>query len=507
MTNKPQAWIIEADITKLQAAMESGSICSADIVQAYLERIHQYDSTINSLLEINPEAITIAKALDQERKEQGSRGRLHGIPILLKDNIDTQDKLHTSAGSIALASSFAAADAFVAAKLRTAGAVILGKTNMTEWSNFMSSQMPAGYSSRGGLVLNPYGPGELFISGSSSGSAAAVAANLGTAALGTETAGSIVGPASQNCLVGIKPTVGLISRSGIIPISSSQDTPGPLARTVTDAAIILGALTGVDAKDTATLESGNHSYTDYTPFLDASFLQHARIGIPRHYYKHLDEGRLAIMEAAITTLRDAGATIMDPVVLHVEENNWNNDAITYEFKKGLNQYLAQLASSAPIHSLQQLIDFNNSHAEIALKYGQDTLMNSEENKLTEAAYLKKKHAYMQLSLTQGIDYVLDTHSLDALMLPGDVDGMYIAARLGYPLVAVPAGYSSVGTVDSDGDPTCGPFGAVFSGRAFSEPLLIKIAYGFEQATHHRFPPQLKNQHDIHGQAGLTTWKS
>jgi amidase len=374
MSIKLQEWISDADITSMQTAMEAGSISSEDIVQVYLDRIHKYDSTINSIIEINPEAIQIARALDKERKERGCRGRLHGIPILLKDNMDTQDKMHTSAGSIALVDSFAAVDSFIAAKLRSAGAVFLGKTNMTEWSNFMSSQMPAGYSSRGGLVLNPYGTGELFISGSSSGSAAAIAANLGAAAIGTETAGSIVNPASQNFLVGIKPTVGLVSRAGIIPISISQDTPGPIARTVLDAVIILGVLTGVDDKDIATLASENHSFQDYTPFLDANYLLQARIGIPRHYYKDLDEERLSIMEAAITTLKNEGATIIDPVILHVEQNNWNNDVICYEFKKGLNHYLSQLANSVPVHSLQELIEYNKNQAEVALKYGQATLI-------------------------------------------------------------------------------------------------------------------------------------
>ncbi|HEY2493538.1 MAG TPA: amidase family protein [Paenibacillus sp.] len=485
-----QEWIVEADITSMQTAMEEGTITSEEIVQAYLDRIDKYDLIINSILEINPEAIHIARALDKERKEQGSRGRLHGIPILLKDNIDTEDQMHTSAGSVALAESFAAKDSFVASKLRMAGAVLLGKTNMSEWSNFMSSTMPAGYSSRGGLVLNPYGAGEIFISGSSSGPAAAIAANLGAVAIGTETAGSIVGPACQNLLVGIKPTVGLASRAGIIPISSSQDTPGPIARTVTDAAIILGAMTGVDDEDNTTLASAKRSFIDYTPFLDADFLGHARIGIPRYYYKHLDEERLAIMEAAITTLRNEGATIVDPVTLHVEQNNWNNDVICYEFKKGLNQYLSQLADSVPIHSLKELIEYNEKHTDVALKYGQDTLIRSEETTLTEHTYLQKKPDYDELALNQGIDDVLEKYNLDALMLPGDVDGMYIAARLGYPLISVPAGYSSHGIIDSDGDSTKGPFGVVFSGKAFSEPTLIKIAYGFEQATHHRFPPQL-----------------
>ncbi|HEY0828554.1 MAG TPA: amidase, partial [Bacilli bacterium] len=237
--------------------------------------------------------------------------------------------------------------------------------------------------------------------------------------------------------------------------------------------------------------SENCSLLDYTPYLDASFLCEARIGIPRHYYQDLDDDRLSIMEAAIKTLEAAGATIIDPVTLHVEQQNWNNDVITYEFKKGLNNYLSQLTDSVPIHSLKELIEYNKLHAEEALKYGQDTLIRSEETTLTEQTYLEKKQEYMELPLKLGIDHVLDKYKLDALVLPGDVDGMYIAARLGYPLIAVPAGYSSRGVIDKDGDSTKGPFGVVFSGRAFSEPTLIKIAYGFEQATEHRFPPQFK----------------
>ncbi|WMT39102.1 amidase family protein [Paenibacillus sp. D2_2] len=261
-----QEWIVEADITELQVAMEEGHVTSEELVTEYIDRIHRYNPQINAVLEINPDAISIARGLDRERQDSGSRGMLHGIPILLKDNIDTGDQMHTSAGSVALAGSVASQDATVAAKLRSAGAIILGKANMTEWSNFMSSYMPAGYSSRGGLVLNPYGPGELFVSGSSNGPAAAVAANFATAAIGTETAGSIIGPACQHFLVGIKPTVGLASRAGIIPISASQDTPGPIAKTVKDAAIILGVLTGADERDQATMSSEGLSYTDYTFF-------------------------------------------------------------------------------------------------------------------------------------------------------------------------------------------------------------------------------------------------
>lgn len=485
-----QDWIEEADFTSMQAAMTQGELSSESLVQAYIERIHRLNPLINAVLEINPDALEIARALDDERVTTGSRGPLHGIPILLKDNIDTNDRMHTSAGSVALAESYAATDAFVAAKLRTAGAVLLGKANMTEWSNFMADRMPAGYSSRGGYVLNPYGPGKYFVSGSSSGSAAAVAANLCAAAIGTETAGSIVGPASQHFLVGIKPTVGLASRSGIIPISFSQDTPGPISRTVTDAAILLGAIAGTDENDIATLVSEKKFASDYTTYLQAGFLRQARIGIPRHYYRALDQERLSIMEFAINVLREQGATIIDPVELYLEQHPWNNDVITYEFKTGLNHYLSQLQADVPVHSLHELISYNQKHAASALRFGQENLIRSEQNEMGNESYLQKRQEFNHPATTKGIDYCLDQYNLDALMLPGDIDGMYIAARLGYPLITVPAGYSVKGIIDMDGDSTQGPFGVIFSGRAFSEPTLISIAYSFEQATLQRRPPKL-----------------
>lgn len=485
-----EQWLMEADIKAMQAAMEAGEIRSVELVRVYLERIGKVDPLVNAVLEINPDAMEIARVLDKERATRGSRGPLHGIPMMLKDNIDTGDRMHTSAGSVALAESIAAEDAFIAARLRAAGVVILGKANMTEWSNFMSTRMPAGYSSRGGQVINPYGEG-LFVSGSSSGSAAATAAGFAAATIGTETAGSIVGPASQHNVVGIKPTVGLLSRAGIIPISRSQDTPGPIARSVADAAIVLGAMTGVDERDPAMRAEERRAYADYTPFLDADFLKQARIGIPRHYYKHLDTERLALMEEAIHDLKRAGATVIDPVELYIEQLPWNNDVITYEFKQGINAYLSQLPPSASVRSLSQLIAYNEQRADVAAKYGQDVLELSEANTLTEEEYKSKKREYSELARTRGIDHVLEEHRLDALMLPGDVDGMYIAARLGYPLISVPAGFVKTGTIDADGDPTKGPFGVVFSAGAYSEPTLIKIAYGYEQATRHRCPPPLK----------------
>jgi amidase len=492
MDARLEEWIVEKDISTMQAAMESGTVRSEDLVNAYLGRIQKYDLKINAVLEINPDAIEIARTLDQERRERGSRGPLHGIPILLKDNIDTLDKMHTSAGSLALADSIAPEDSFVAAQLRAAGAVLLGKANMTEWANYMSSTMWSGYSSRGGLVLNPYGPGELFIGGSSSGSGAAVAANLAAAAIGTETSGSIISPASQNFLVGIKPTIGLVSRSGIIPITHSQDSAGPMTRTVADAALILGALTGVDERDPATLASIGRSYRDYSQFLDASFLQQARIGIPRLYYKDLDEARLAIVEEAIRTLKEKGATIVDPVQLPCCENiEWDWEVLRYEFKKNLNDYLARLPEAVPVHSLADVIAFNERNAEKALKYGQDILIRSEETSgsLTEQEYLDSKMKNIEMSRSQGIDHVLQEHQLDAILFLGNEEGADLAARAGYPVITVPGGYASTGRIEEDGRTTKGPQGITFVGTAYSEPTLIKIAYGFEQATKHRFPPQ------------------
>ncbi|WP_169090964.1 amidase family protein [Paenibacillus sp. PL91] len=490
MNVNKEKWIIEADIASMQSAMEAGWLSSEELVKLYLARIERYDGVLRSILEVNPDAIEIAKALDRERIEQGSRGSLHGIPILLKDNIDTHDHMHTSAGSVALANSYAAADSFVASQLRAAGAVLLGKANMTEWANFMSSSMWAGYSSRGGLVLNPYGPGELFIGGSSSGSAAAAAANLGAAAIGTETSGSIISPASQTSLVGIKPTIGLVSRSGIIPITNSQDTAGPMARTVADAAILLGAMTGADEQDDATLSGVKQSYRDYTPFLDADYLQQARIGIPRFYYKDLDEARLAIIEGAIEVLKQAGATIIDPVELPCEQVDWDWHVLRYEFKKYINDYLGKLDESVPIHSLQELIAYNEEHAEIALKYGQDTLISAEETSgtLTEQEYVDSLIRNKELAGKGGIDHALVEHRLDALLILGNEEVDDLAARAGYPVITVPGGFAETGIIAEGGYTTKGPQGITFIGTAFSEPTLIKLAYGFEQATKHRFPP-------------------
>lgn len=482
MSEKQEEWIVEADIRTLQKAMEAGEIRAVELVAFYVKRIEKFNKLINAVLEINPDAPGIAQALDDERQKQGSRGPLHGIPILLKDNIDTGDRMHTSAGSVALAQSRAAEDAFIAAKLRESGAVLLGKVNMTEWANFMSWPMPSGYSSRGGQVLNPYGPGQFEVGGSSSGSGAATAANFAAAAIGTETSGSIVNPAHHNSLVGLKPTVGLLSRTGIIPISHSQDTPGPMTRTVMDAALLLGALTGVDARDplSQAIEGNSHRHHDYTTFLDANSLQGARIGIPRWFYNNLNDEARRIAENAIQVLRQQGAVVIDPVSLPCEQAEWTSEVLRYEFKKDLNDYLSKLDASVPVHTLQEVIAFNLEHAEKALVYGQHTLTWSDETSgtLTEEEYLHNLAKYQELTRSRGIDLVLEEHQLDALLFPGD-EGYDIAARAGYPLLNVPAGY----TAD-------GPMGVMFSAGAFSEGKLLALGYAFEQATKYRRPPIL-----------------
>lgn len=495
MSLDKRTWIVEATIADMQHAMEEGWMSSVELVQLYLERIGLYDGWLRSILEVNPDALQMAQELDRERRNKGARGRLHGIPILLKDNIDTGDRLHTSAGSIALADSYAAKDSFVAAKLREAGAVILGKSNLTEWANFMSSTMWAGYSSRRGLTLNPYGPGEMFVGGSSSGSGAAVAANLAAAAIGTETSGSIISPSSQNSLVGLKPTIGLVSRTGIIPITHTQDTAGPMTRSVEDAAILLGVIAGADDLDKVTKTAAEAGVEDYTKFLDAGYLKRARIGIPRYYYKHLDRDRLDIVESAIDVLREQGATIIDPVELPCQGTRWDANVLRYEFKKYVNDYLANVDPSLPVHSLAEVIAYNEAHADIALKYGQDTLIWAEETSgsLTEKEYMESKRKNKERAGAMGIDHVLREHQLDALLFLGNEYGPDLAARAGYPSVTVPGGYAENGIIAPGGYNTKGPQGITFIGTAYSEPVLIQLAYGFEQATKHRVPPKLSCQ--------------
>lgn len=471
----------EATIADINSALMSGEITSKELVMMYLERIAGLDKGekgLNSVLEINPDALFVAEAMDIERNTNGQRGPLHGIPVLIKDNINTFDKMHTSAGSLALSNLFAPYDAFLVQRLREAGAIILGKTNMTEFANYMTEGMPNGYSSRGGQVNNPYIPGG-DTGGSSSGSGVAVSANFCTAAIGTETSGSILSPCNQNSIVGIKPTVGLISRAGIIPISNSQDTAGPMARTVTDAALLLGVLTGMDPNDPATWTSAGRTLTNYTAFLNSKGLQGARIGIPRKdYFNDVTDDMLKVIDI----LKDLGAEIIDNADIPTSHEFESSNVLRYEFKSSINAYLATLGDDARIHSLKEIIEFNNGHSEETLKFGQSLLLSSENTSgtLTEPQYIKQKIKDIRFSQEEGIDFALDEYDLDAILFFG-TNGCDIAARAGYPSVIVPAGYKNDGT----------PFGITFSGSAYSEPALIKFAYAFEQATKARKPPILE----------------
>jgi amidase len=477
-----ETWLVEATIDQMQEKMDNGELTSKELVLMYLNRISSFDQNgpkINSILEVNSDALHIAAALDAERNRQGPRGPLHGIPVLIKDNIDTNDKLHTSAGSIALANSYAIEDSFVAAQLRSAGAVILGKTNMTEWANFMTEGMPSGYSSRGGQVLNPYGPGVFDVGGSSSGSGAAIAANFAAVAVGTETSGSILSPASQNSLVGIKPTVGLISRRGIIPISHTQDTAGPMARTVKDAVLLLNSLIGSDPKDPVTL-TNTLCNADFTGNLKVDGLKGKRIGIAREgYFDYLSNDKKEVMEKAINKLTELGAEIIDNVVIPSAKRKWNYDVLTYEFKADLNAYLKNLHPSYPIRALKDVIVFNLENEERMLKYGQNILLASEETSgnLTEEAYIKALEEDYYHSTEQGIDDVMEEYKLDAIVFPNNY-GASIPAKAGYPSITVPAGYSVEGE----------PVGITFTGQAYREPSLIELAYSYEHGSKVRKAP-------------------
>jgi amidase len=488
----------EITISELQEGMSSGKFTAHSITEKYLSRIESIDKhgpAINSVIEVNPDAISIAKALDKERKQKHIRGPLHGIPVLIKDNIDTADRMMTTAGSLALVGSKPPKDSTVAQKLREAGAVILGKTNLSEWANIRSNQSTSGWSGRGGLTKNPYVL-DRNPCGSSSGSGAGVSANLCAISIGTETDGSIVCPASANGVVGLKPTVGLVSRTGIIPISHSQDTAGPICRTVRDAAILLGALTGVDEEDKATAESRGKSYADYTQFLVADGLRGARIGVVRGTFGF--SGAVdAVMATALEQLKSQGAVLVDPAEIETRGKFDDSESMVfmYELKADLNAYLARLGPRAPVHTLQEIIEFNEKHREQEMPYfGQELFLKSQlKGPLTSQEYLdalKKNH---QLARTEGIDAVMDKHKLDALVGPtggpawitdlvaGDHFGggsSSAAAVAGYPNINVPAGYV-FGL----------PVGISFFGRAWSEPVLIRLAYAYEQASKVRKAPQ------------------
>ena len=493
----PDFELEELTIADLQKAMTSGRFSVRSLTEEYLARIEQIDRhgpAVNSVIELNPDAMAIAEALDNERKGKGARGPLHGIPVLIKDNIDTADRMQTTAGSLALMGSRPARDSFVAKKLREAGAVILGKTNLSEWANIRSSHSVSGWSGRGGLTRNPYAL-DRNPCGSSSGSGAAVAASLCALAVGTETDGSVVCPASANGIVGIKPTLGMISRVGIIPIAHSQDTAGPMARTVRDAAILLNVLAGADPLDRATAESAGQIEADYSRFLDPNGLRGARIGVARKYFGFSDSVD-DLMNSVMEEMKRQGAVLVDPADLesHGKFDDTESTVLYYELKADLNAYLAG-RPDAPVHSLKEIIDFNQRNKDKEMPYfAQDTFIKAEaKGPLDSKEYLDALEANHRFSRAEGVDGLMDKFHLDAIMAPtgspawitdlvnGDHSGggsSNAAAVAGYPDITVPAGFIA-GL----------PVGVSFFGRAWSEPVLLKIAYGFEQATKARKPPR------------------
>jgi len=504
---KGESSMEELTIAELQEKMNSGEHSARSIVEHYLARIEELDEqgpALNAVIELNPGALEIADALDAERRENGPRGPLHGIPVLIKDNIGTADRMTTTAGSLALVGSAPPQDSFVTRQLRQAGAVLLGKTNLSEWANFRSTRSTSGWSSRGGQTKNPYAL-DRNPCGSSSGSAVAAAASLCAAAIGTETDGSIICPSTMNSIAGIKPTVGLVGRSGIVPIAHSQDTAGPMARTVADAAFLLGGLTGVDSRDPATQASRGKSFTNYARFLDPDGLRDARIGVARSFFGFHDRVD-RIMEEAIEAMKQQGAEIVDPANIDTKDQFRDSEfeVLLYEFKTDLNRYLAGLDPDIPVHSLKELIAFNEQHRDEVMPYfGQEIFLTAEEKgPLTDADYLKALEKNHLLARVEGIDATLQQHRLDAIVAPSGgppgltdlVNGDHFlggssspAAVAGYPNVTVPAGYV-FGL----------PVGISFFSTAYQEPTLIKLAYAFEQATQVRRPPQYLPTADLSG---------
>ena len=491
----------EASIATLQQRMQSGQETARSLAEQYLARIDAIDRsgpTLRSVIETNPDALTIADRLDAERRGGQTRGPLHGIPVLIKDNIATADRMMTTAGSLALAGAKPPKDAFIVTRLRESGAVILGKTNLSEWANFRSTHSTSGWSGRGGLARNPYAL-DRNTSGSSSGSGAAIAANLAAAAVGTETDGSIVSPSNTNGLVGIKPTLGLLSRSGIVPIAHSQDTAGPMTRTVADAAVLLGAMIGVDGDDPATRASATKGSPDYTTTLDPNGLKGARLGVVRNRLWGYSPAMDRLAEAAIADMKKQGAVIVDPANIATlgQFDDTEFEVLLYEFKADLNKYLTWLGPASPVHSLKDVIAFNDAHASEELRYfGQETMtMAEKKGPLTDPKYRAALARNQRLSRTLGIDAVMTQHRLDALVAPTggpawltdlvNGDGgtasapgpSTVTSVAGYPHITVPAGFAN-GL----------PVGISFFGRAWSEKTLLRVAYAYEQATKHRRPP-------------------
>jgi amidase len=487
----------EATIPELHDRIARGELTSEQLVDWYLDRIAAIDRQgpqLDSVIELNPDAREIARALDAEWREKGPRGPLHGIPVLLKANIDTADHMHTTAGSLALADHIAPRDAFLVARLRDAGAVILGKTNLSEWANFRSTHSTSGWSSLGGQTKNPYDTARNPC-GSSSGSAVAVAANLTVVAVGTETDGSVICPSGVNGIVGIKPTLGLISRSGIIPIAHSQDTAGPMARSVRDAAILLGAMAGADPEDPATADARTRAVADYTANLAADALAGRRIGVVRSYYGAGSNPDVeAILASSIKALQDGGAEIVDPINLDTKGMGQAEDVVLlYEFKADLDAYLEK--SKAPIRTLAGIVDFNKSHAdEVMPFFGQEYMLQAlDKGPLTDTEYLDALEQSRGIA-RKALDTALADNRLDALIVVsngpawmtdhvnGDsfsIGSSSYAAVSGYPSITVPAGFVS-GL----------PIGLSFIGAAWSDKELIELAYAFEQATGARRAPEL-----------------
>jgi amidase len=501
----------EATMADLQERMERGEDTARSLAEKYIARIEAIDRrgpSLRSVLEINPDALAIADELDAERKTKGARGPLHGIPILLKDNIATADRMTTTAGSLALEGVRAPQDAFIVRRLRDAGVVVLGKTNLSEWANFRSTRSSSGWSARGGQTRNPYAL-DRSPSGSSSGSAVATAANLAAAAVGTETDGSIVSPAHSTSLVGIKPTLGLVSRTGIVPIAHSQDTAGPMARTVADAAALLTAMAGVDAEDVADVSTRDSAGArrDYAASLDPKGLEGARIGVVRGKLFGYSPPADRLADQAIADMKTHGAVIVDPANISTlgSFDAGEFEVLLYEFKADLNTYLAWLGPASPVRSLKEVVAFNTAHADRELRYFGQEIFEMAETKgpLTSAAYRKTLAANRRQAQALGIDAVMAKYKLDALVAPtfgppwlidlvnGDVwpagaaSPSSVAAVAGYPHITVPMGYFR-GL----------PLGLSFFGRAWSEATLIKIAYAYEQATKHRRPPAFAPTADL-----------
>ncbi|HZT57679.1 MAG TPA: amidase [Pyrinomonadaceae bacterium] len=500
----------ELTIADAQAAMKSGRVSARRLTEMYLERVAKIDRSgpaLNSVIELNPEAVAIADALDRERKSGRVRGPLHGVPVLIKDNIATADRMETTAGSLALVGAKPAADAFIVQRLRDAGAILIGKTNLSEWANFRSSHSTSGWSGRGGQTRNPYAL-DRNPCGSSSGSGAAVSANLCLVAVGTETDGSIVCPSGTCGVVGIKPTLGVVSRSGIIPIAHSQDTAGPMARTVADAATFLNVLAAADPRDQVRAINGTvvvYKPTDYTQSLDPTGLRGARIGVARKFAGFNDEVDKLLADA-IDLMKREGATVVDPadIPTHGKFDAPEFDVLLFEFKTDINKYLAALPPGDHPRTLKDLIDFNDKNRDREMPFfGQDTFTKAEaKGPLTDPAYLKALKTCKTLSQAQGIDALMTKNNLDAIIAPTGgpawttdvLNGDHFtggsstpAAVAGYPNVQVPAGYV-YGL----------PIGISFFGRAFSEPKLIRIAYAYEQASKHRQPPRLLPVADLRG---------